>query len=207
MDTAHMKLAGAAADRDRWEARDCSIDGALKIVGTRSAMLLMREAHYGTTRFEDFVRRVGITEAVAAARLRELVTAGLLARRAYKNPGERTRHEYVLTEAGGELQLVLMAFIQWGDRHLPRRGGPPLDFRHTGCEEPIAVRLSCAAGHDVEPGAITVRGTWGRPTPATEKATGKAAGKATAEAAADVTADVTAAVAAEGAGKDVSPAG
>ena len=29
-------------------------------------MLLLREAFYGTTRFDDFVARVGVTEAVAA---------------------------------------------------------------------------------------------------------------------------------------------
>jgi DNA-binding HxlR family transcriptional regulator len=162
-----MKFTGALADRDRWSATDCSLDGTLAIIGTRSAMLLMREAHYGTTRFEDFVRRIGITEAVAASRLRELVAAGLLVRRAYKNPGERTRHEYVLTEAGADLRPVLMALVQWGDRHLPRAAGPPLAFEHSGCEAPITVRVSCEAGHDVEPGEITVRASRARRGPAT----------------------------------------
>ena len=54
----------------------CSIARALEVVGTRSAMLILREAYYGTTRFDDFARRVGITEAVAATRLRELATTG-----------------------------------------------------------------------------------------------------------------------------------
>jgi DNA-binding HxlR family transcriptional regulator len=152
-----MELVGALADRSEWTASDCSIDGTMQVIGTRSAVLLMREAHYGTTRFDDFVRRVGITEAVAATRLRELVQAGLLERRPYQEPGKRTRQEYVLTEAGSDLQPVLLALMQWGDRHLPRDDGPPLTLHHTDCDEPVAVRLRCAAGHDVGPDEITVR--------------------------------------------------
>jgi DNA-binding HxlR family transcriptional regulator len=60
-----MRLVGALADRTQWVADDCSIDRTMRSLGTRSAMLIMREAHYGTTRFDDFVRRVGITEAAA----------------------------------------------------------------------------------------------------------------------------------------------
>lgn len=119
MGSPRMELVGALADRSEWTASDCSIDGTMQVIGTRSAVLLMREAHYGTTRFDDFVRRVGITEAVAATRLRELVQAGLLERRPYQEPGKRTRQEYVLTEAGTDLQPVLLALMQWGDRHLP----------------------------------------------------------------------------------------
>ena len=50
----------------------------MAVVGTKSAMLIMREAYYGTTRFDDFARRVGITKAATSARLAELVELGLL---------------------------------------------------------------------------------------------------------------------------------
>jgi DNA-binding HxlR family transcriptional regulator len=151
-----MNLAGALADRTQWTADDCSIDGTMRIVGTRSAMLIMRD---GTTRFDDFVQRVGITEAVTASRLRELVAVGLLERRPYQEPGQRTRNEYVLTQAGVDLQQVLLALMQWGDRHLPRPGTPPLALQHTGCDEPVTVGLGCAAGHDVAADEVTVRST------------------------------------------------
>src|SRR3954447_23758164 len=93
-------LQGRLADRGGWRATRCSIDRALSVVGTRSALLLMREGFYGTRRFDDFADRVGITQAGAASRLRELVAAGLLERRPYREPGQRTRDEYVLTEMG-----------------------------------------------------------------------------------------------------------
>jgi len=60
----------------------------------------LREAYYGTTRFDDFARRVGITKAAMSARLSELVAAGLLAKQPYREPGQRSRDEYVLTDAG-----------------------------------------------------------------------------------------------------------
>ncbi|SDI88314.1 transcriptional regulator, HxlR family [Frankineae bacterium MT45] len=144
-----VQLQGALARRDRWLAPErCSLDRAIGVVGTRSALLLMREAFYGTTRFDDFARRVGVTEAVASARLKELVEAGLLARVPYQEPGQRTRHEYVLTDSGCDLFPVALALMQWGDKYVAEAGGP-LELTHAGCGEPIAVEVRCAAGHQV----------------------------------------------------------
>jgi DNA-binding HxlR family transcriptional regulator len=107
----------------------------------------MREAFYGAARFEEFVERTGISEPVAAARLRELVTAGLLAREPYREPGQRTRMAYRLTDKGAELLPVLVALMQWGDRWLQPDGAPVL-LRHTGCGEVVQAELRCAAGHE-----------------------------------------------------------
>ncbi|MGW7674146.1 winged helix-turn-helix transcriptional regulator [Streptomyces sp. NPDC054775] len=156
MEAPRMKLDGGLADRTRWTAEDCSIDGTMKVVGTRSAMLLMREAHYGTTRFDDFVSRVGISEAVASARLKELVQAGLLQRQPYQEAGRRTRYEYVLTQAGAEFQPVLLALMQWGDRHLLREGKPPLLMRHADCGSPVTVQARCDAQHAVAADEVTL---------------------------------------------------
>ena len=67
-------LQGPLVDRDTWSpAGRCPIEKTMALLGTRSAMLIMREAYYGTTRFDDFARRVGITKAATSARLGELV--------------------------------------------------------------------------------------------------------------------------------------
>ena len=100
---------------------------------------------------------MGITEAVAATRLRELVDADLLAQRPYQEPGQRTRHEYVLTDMGRDLLPVLVALMQWGDRHLTGRMGPPLALTHQDCGERVGLKLACAAGHDVGMAQIAVR--------------------------------------------------
>ncbi|HTI19753.1 MAG TPA: helix-turn-helix domain-containing protein [Kutzneria sp.] len=119
-----MKREGALADLSSWQPTRCSLALAMDVIGTKSAFLLLREAFYGTARFDDFVRRVGITEAVAAGRLKELVEAGILAKQPYREPGQRTRSEYVLTEKGEALFPALLALIQWGDEYLQPDGGP-----------------------------------------------------------------------------------
>src|SRR5436305_2297876 len=122
-------LQGPLADRDAWSAvGECAIEKTMAVVGTKYAMLIMREAYYGTTRFDDFAHRVGITKAAAAARLSELVDLGLMTRQPYREPGQRTRDEYVLTETGIDFMPVVWAMFQWGRRHLP--GAKQLRLTH-----------------------------------------------------------------------------
>lgn len=142
-------LTGTLADRSAWRADRCPIGRALKVVGTRSAMLIMREAYYGTTRFDDFSDRVGITEAVAAARLRELTDAGLLERQPYREPGQRTRFEYRLTGKGSDLMPVVLGLFEWGAKHVSPGGRPPVDLSHADCGAPVHVTVRCADEHEV----------------------------------------------------------
>ncbi len=143
-----MRLAGPLSTRSGWKASACSLARALDVVSSKSALLIMREAFYGTARFDDFAERVGISEPVAAARLRELVDEGLLAREPYREPGQRTRMAYRLTDKGAELATVLVAFMHWGDRWL-QPSGPPVQLRHADCGELVQAELRCAAGHAV----------------------------------------------------------
>src|SRR6202012_144624 len=116
-------------------------------------------------RFDEFARRVKITEAVASERLRELTEAGLLERSPYREPGQRTRYEYHLTEMGTDLLPALMALLQWGDRYLADPPGGPLAMTHLECGEPLRVDVHCAAGHDVPLGEIGVRANRKRGSP------------------------------------------
>jgi DNA-binding HxlR family transcriptional regulator len=149
-------MADLLEDRASWLGAPCSIAATLDTVGNRSAFLLLREATLGTTRFDDFAVRAGVSEPVAAARLRELVAAGLLERRPYREPGARTRSEYVLTEKGRDLLPALSALREWGDKWAAGPDGPTLGVRHEGCGAPVHVRLRCDAGHDVEPDGLEV---------------------------------------------------
>src|SRR5256885_3373916 len=151
-----VRLTGPPEPRDGWTADRCTIAASLDIVTTRSAFLILREAFYGARRFDDFARRAGISEPVAAARLRELVDHGLLEREDYREPGQRTRQGYRLTEKGADLFGVLVALMQWGDRWLDERGGP-VQLRHRDCGEPVAIELRCAAGHAVTPDELDLR--------------------------------------------------
>ena len=152
-------LQGGLADRSVWSPERCPIGKAMDVVGTRSAMLIMREAYYGTTRFDDFFRRVGITEAVAAARLKDLTEAGLLERRPYREPGQRTRFEYHLTDKGRDLMPVVIGLFEWGAKYASPGGKAPVQIRHADCDAPVHVVVRCENDHDVPLTELAVRPT------------------------------------------------
>ncbi|MEV0408439.1 helix-turn-helix domain-containing protein [Actinoallomurus sp. NPDC050550] len=143
-------------DRDAWSMANCSIARTLAVVGTKSALLIMREAFFGTRRFDDFARRVGIGEPATAARLKELTAAGLLERFPYREPGQRTRSAYRLTAKGRDLYPVIMALRQWGDTWATDEQGPPVIVRHRDCGAPVHAVLRCENGHDIAPGDSVV---------------------------------------------------
>lgn len=143
-----LRLTGPLEPRSGWTADRCTIARAIDVLSTRSAFLILREAFYGTTRFDDFAQRVGISQPVAAARLKELVEEGLLEREPYREPGQRTRQAYRLTEKGADLLPALTALKQWGDRWLSPAGAP-VELSHRDCGEIVHAELRCAAGHAV----------------------------------------------------------
>jgi DNA-binding HxlR family transcriptional regulator len=148
-------LQGGLAERDAWSAvGHCPIEKTMALVGTKSAMLIMREAYYGTTRFDDFARRVGITKAATSTRLSELVDAGLLAKRPYREPGQRSRDEYVLADAGTEFMPVVWAMFEWGRKHLD---DTRLRLTHLDCGADATVEIRCAEGHRVPADELAVR--------------------------------------------------
>ncbi|HEX4224979.1 MAG TPA: helix-turn-helix domain-containing protein [Pseudonocardiaceae bacterium] len=147
---------GRFVDRDEWSAEGwCKIERALELIGTRSAMILIREAFYGGRRFDELARRTGLSDAVAAKRLKQLVDDGVLRQQPYRDPGARTRYEYVLTDLGRSLFPLVVAMISWGTRLAGPRGG--LRLEHADCGEPLTATVHCAAGHDVDIEAAQAR--------------------------------------------------
>jgi DNA-binding HxlR family transcriptional regulator len=140
---------GEFADRDAYTAAGwCAMERSLEVVGTRSAMMLIREAFYGGRRFDDLVRRTGLAETVAAKRLRQLVADGLMERSPYREPGARTRYEYVLTDRGRALFPLFVALMRWGRTAVDGAPGG-VELVHAGCGAPLVPAVRCEAGHDV----------------------------------------------------------
>ena len=154
-----VNLTGRLSPRDEWAADGCPIAGTLEVIGARSSFLLLREAFYGCTRFDDFARRAGVSEPVAAARLRELVDHGLLMREPYQEPGKRTREQYALTQKGAEIFPVLAALMDWGNRWLG--DSPQVQLRHRECGAAVSAELRCASGHSVAQGELDLVPTAG----------------------------------------------
>lgn len=93
------------------------VDKILQTVSNRTAVLLLREVFRGETRFDQLRKRAGVTAGVASERLRELVAAGVLEKRPYREAGQRTRHEYVLTSEGYGLIPAVLGLFQWCAAH------------------------------------------------------------------------------------------
>ncbi|MEU2256274.1 helix-turn-helix domain-containing protein [Nocardia xishanensis] len=149
-------MEGPLADLSSWQAVDCSIAKAMDLIGTRSAVLILREAYYGTRRFDGFASRVGITDAAAAAQLRKLTEAGLLEKRPYREEGKRTRHEYALTQMGRDLLPAVLALMQWGDAYL-QPGPAPLLLVEESTGAPVRVEVRSATGKEIELEELGIR--------------------------------------------------
>ena len=171
-----LRLADEVLPRDAWPpvGDRCPIARTLDVISTRSAFLILREAFYGATRFEEFVTRAEISEPVAAARLRELTGAGLLEKVPYREPGQRTRSAYQLTDQGADLLPALLALFDWGDRWLGQRP-TGVALRHADCGAAVHASITCEAGHTVVADEIEIiRRSAGRSS-APASSTGRAA--------------------------------
>lgn len=155
--SASVRRLGAFEPRDDWTTEGfCRIERALELIGTRSAMVLVRELFYGGTRFDELARRTGISEAVAARRLKQLYDDGIVDRVPYQEPGKRTREEYVLTDRGRALFPVIVALARWGDT-LKDDYRSGLEFVHDECGAPLDAVIRCHEGHDVDLAGSAVR--------------------------------------------------
>jgi DNA-binding HxlR family transcriptional regulator len=113
-------------------------------------------------RFDEFAENVGCGRAILSQRLKKLSGEGILAPTPYREPGQRQRVEYRLTQKGLDLYPALLALMQWGDRHAADAGGPPVALTHRGgCGAPIALALTCERGH----GPLTARDVHVAPGP------------------------------------------
>src|SRR5215218_4529231 len=122
----------------------------MAILGERWTLVVLREVFNGVRRFEDMREHTDIPRQVLTNRLATLVAEGILRRAPYREPGERLRHEYRLTEKGFDLYPVLIAVAQWGDRYLADPEGPPVQIAHRDCGAAVGVHMRCEEDHELE---------------------------------------------------------
>jgi DNA-binding HxlR family transcriptional regulator len=137
--------------------RPCSIARALTVFGDRWSGLIIRECFFGTKRFDDFERRLGIAPNILSNRMRRLVDTGFLSRVPYQD--WPVRHEYELTEQGRDFYHMPMALMAWGRRWLGHSRADAT-LTHIPCgqpAEPILVCLTC--GHLMSKSSIAMCGT------------------------------------------------
>ena len=120
-----------------FEGMVCPVADVMGALGDRWRALVMRDLLLGLTRYDDLRRSTGITNATLSDRLKALERNGLIERRRYQARPER--FEYVPTQRGRELRLLMQAMVQIGDRwNLSGLDGPPIRF------------LDARSGHEVK---------------------------------------------------------
>jgi DNA-binding HxlR family transcriptional regulator len=120
-----------------YEGQVCSIARSLELVGDRWTLLIVRDLVLGLSRFDQLLASLGIASNVLTDRLNRLDDEGIVKRVRYSDRPER--FEYQLTKKGRELGLVLLALLQWGDRHVSDK--PPRIARRRSDQSPVRVAL------------------------------------------------------------------
>jgi len=106
--------------RKSFSDMQCPIARSLERVGEWWSILILRDAFYGLTRFDEFEKSLDIAPNMLSRRLGALVEEGLLERHLYceKPP----RYEYRLTQRGRDFRPVMLALLAWGNKHFAPEG-------------------------------------------------------------------------------------
>jgi DNA-binding HxlR family transcriptional regulator len=140
----------------------CPIARSLDLVGEWWTLLIVRDALFGSRRYEDF-RRIGMGDNILATRLKRLVDGRILERRRYQRHPDR--YEYVLTERGRALAPVVGALRSWGRRWTSGEDLSPTVV-HAECGHEVDVGIRCPhCDRGVEMGEL-------RPLPTAQVAAG-----------------------------------
>jgi DNA-binding HxlR family transcriptional regulator len=130
----------------------CPVARSLDSIGEWWSLLIVRDALLGKRRFGEFQQSLGAARNILAARLKKLVACGILEQ--VPAPGG-ARREYVLTDSGRELGMVLLALRLWGAKWLfgPHEREVLVD-RASG--EAIGLELRTKEGRRVRPADLAL---------------------------------------------------
>jgi DNA-binding HxlR family transcriptional regulator len=103
--------------RKRFAGMNCGVAQALEALGDWWTLLIVRDAFFGTRRFSDFERSLGIAKNILSARLAHLVEHEIFA---------RDGSDYRLTAKGEALLPLLTAMREWSDDWIFGKGAEPV---------------------------------------------------------------------------------
>jgi DNA-binding HxlR family transcriptional regulator len=141
--------------RKSFSENHCPIARALDTIGDWWSMLIVREAFFGRRRFGEFQKNLGLAKNILTVRLRKLVSEGIL--KIGPASDGSAYQEYVLTEKGRGLFVVMVALRQWGEHFLfePGELGNRLVDNELG-EEIAPLEIRAKDGRVLNPGDLHV---------------------------------------------------
>ncbi len=134
----------------------CPIARTLDVIGDWWSLLIVRDAMLGKRRFGEFQKSLGVAKNILAARLKTLVEQEIL--EIVPAADGSAYHDYVLTERGRSLYLVVSALRQWGEENMfgPGESCPVLVDAKNG--KPVRkLELHAADGRVLGPGDTRLR--------------------------------------------------
>jgi DNA-binding HxlR family transcriptional regulator len=119
-----------------YAGQSCALARALEILGERWTLLIVRDAFHGLTRYDEFLKSLGLATNILSTRLQKLVEHGVLERKG-------SRGSYHLTQKGRDLFPVVLTLMAWADRHEQGPDGPEVLIEHTGCGHEAGGSFRC----------------------------------------------------------------
>ena len=116
---AASSVAAAGSDTPLAHGASCTVfQHAIEFIGRRWNGAILFVLLDGPYRFNELLARVpNISDRLLTERLRELETAGMVAREV--QPGPPVRVIYQLTDAGRSLNEVIQSISSWAERWMP----------------------------------------------------------------------------------------
>ena len=100
--------------RTSFRDKDCPVAQGAEIIGDKWKILILRNAFFGITRYDDFQKSLNISSKVLTIRLAELVNDGILAKDTSES--DRRAKLYSLTAKGKDLLTFTISLAQWSER-------------------------------------------------------------------------------------------
>ena len=100
--------------RTSFRDKDCPVAQGAEIIGDKWKILILRNAFFGITRYDDFQKSLDISSKVLTIRLAELVNDGILAKDT--SVSDRRAKLYSLTAKGKDLLTFTISLAQWSER-------------------------------------------------------------------------------------------
>jgi DNA-binding HxlR family transcriptional regulator len=95
----------------------CPVACTLDILGDKWTLVIVKDMFLGKSTYTDFLKSSeGIPTNILADRLKRLEHNGIASRQQYQH--KPVRYAYHLTDKGKDLGPILLAVVEWSNKHL-----------------------------------------------------------------------------------------
>ncbi|MFT6148487.1 MAG: DNA-binding HxlR family transcriptional regulator [Saprospiraceae bacterium] len=135
----------------------CPVSKAMREIGDRWTLLILRECFWGFKRFDDFQVNLKISKSVLTTKLNHMISLDLIEKQSYKEEGKRTRYEYTFTQKGKDLTKIMLSFLDWGNKYLVNEGEITLKAIDKISKKEVAIDILDDSGKRLKYSALEMK--------------------------------------------------